>query len=318
MSHERIIKKIQEELKNTRKDIQDAEGLLRLQETLEKYDGEYRLIWSDELKKKIDEQPKTESYKTGIPLLDEITDGFREQQVITISAHSKHGKTAFGIFLMEQLEELKPVLIPLEQSAEELIIQRERNGYSIPRFLTPEKLAARVSVDWIEERVVEGIAKHGTKMVVIDHLGYINDHGEDGRYARENLAYRLQLLMQELKTMAKNWNVLVLLLCHISQADEGKPPTLADLKGSSGILQESDKVLMLWIKNELKKKVRVYSTKVLLNVAANRQTGGKGNIGLNFDTKTGRYTEDNSWVASLEASAEAAVAADEEFDAYGN
>lgn len=317
MSHERILKKIQDEIKNVHEEVQNAEGLLRLQEALQNYNGEYRLIWSDDLEKQIAERPKVESYKTGIHLLDELTDGFREQQVITLSAHSKHGKTAFAIFLMERLEQLKPVLIPLEQSAEELINQRLRNGYEVPRFLTPEKLAARVSVDWIEERVVEGIAKHGTKMVVIDHLGYINDFGENERYGRENLAYRIQLMMQEMKTVAKRWNVLVLLLVHISQQDESKPPTLADLKGSSGILQESDKVLLLWIKNEVKKKVRIYSTQVLLNVAANRQTGNKGNIGLNFDTTTGRYEEDNSWVKSLVESAERERDVDESFDNYG-
>lgn len=316
MSAERILKKVREEIENTRKEVQNEEGLLRLQEVMERYNGEHRLIWADDLKKQIEARPKVESYKTGITLLDEITDGFREQQLITVSAHSKHGKTAFAIYLMEVLEQLRPVLIPLEQSAEELITQRDRNGYYIPKFLTPEKLAARVTIDWIEERVVEGIAKHGSRMVVIDHLGYIDDHGDGGRYGKENLSYRIQVLMQELKTVAKKWNVLVILLCHISQQDEGKPPTLADLKGSSGILQESDKVLLLWIKNEIQKKVRVYSNKVLLNVAANRQTGAKGNIGLSFDTSTGKYSEDNSWVASMEEAARSSIQAEESFHDY--
>jgi len=313
MNTDLILKKIQEEIVNERHETQNAEGLLRLQEVLKNYDGEYRLIWSDDLQKKIEERPISVSHKTGIDLLDKITGGFREQQLITISAHSKHGKTSFGIFLMEVLEELKPILIPLEQSAEELIIQRKINGYYLPKFLTPEQLAARVTVDWIEQRVVEGIAKYGTKMVVIDHLGYIDDFGENSKFSRENLAYRIQIVMQMLKQLAKKWNVVVVLLCHIQQQDEGKPPTLADLKGSSGILQESDKVILLWINNEVKKKVRVYSTKVLLNVAANRQSGSKGCIGLNFDTKTGRYVEDNGWVESLVKEAEREMEIDESF-----
>lgn len=315
MSVDRIIKKIEDELRNEKREKQNNEGLVRLQEVLQSYDGEFRLIWSDDLQKQIEERPVVASHQTGLKLLDDLTGGFREQQVITISAHSKHGKTAFGTFLMEKLEALKPVLIPLEQSAEELISQRKANGYAIPRFLTPERVSARVTVDWIEERVVEGIAKHGAKMVVIDHLGYIDDFGENGKFGRENLAYRIQLVMQQLKSVAKRWNVLVILLCHIQQQDEGKPPSLADLKGSSGILQESDKVLLLWIKNELKNKVRVYSTKVLLNVAANRQTGSKGNIGLDFDVKTGRYVEDNSWVSSMEQMAQAEVSSEDDFNA---
>lgn len=316
MSVETLIKKIEAEIKNAEKETQNLEGLQRLQEVMELYEGEHKLIWSHELQQDMDANPKSEPHKTGLVLLDALSDGIREQQLITISAHSKHGKTAFGLFLMEVLEQLHPVFIPLEQSAEELITQRVRNGYAIPRFLTPKRIAARVTVDWLEERMVEGIAKYNSRMIVIDHLGYIDDFGEDNRYGRENLAYRLQKVMQSLRQMAIRWNVVVVLLCHIQQQDEGKPPTLSDLKGSSGILQESDKVWLLWIKNEIKKKVRIYTTKVLLNVAANRQTGGKGNIGLYFDIKTGRYVEDNAWVESLERQAEASVEADEIFEDF--
>lgn len=314
MNSEEIIKKIEAELKNQHEETQSNEGLQRLQEVLEQYEGEHRLIWSDELKQQLDSNPKTEPYRTGLALFDAMMDGIREQQLITVSAHSKHGKTAFGLFLMETLAQLNPVLIPLEQSAEELIIQRTRNNYSIPRFLTPQKIAARVTVDWLEQRMVEGIAKYNSKMMVIDHLGYVDDFGEDNRYGRENLAYRIQKVMQGLRELAIRWNVIIVLLCHIQQQDEGKPPTLADLKGSSGILQESDKVLLLWIKNEIKNKVRVYTTKVLLNVAANRQTGSKGNVGLYFDVKTGRYIEDNAWVESLVRQAESSIENSELFD----
>lgn len=311
---DRIIKKIQSELANARRDVQDEAGRVRLQEVLGNYKGEYELVWSDDLLKEIKERPVVSSHKLGLQSIDDVTGGFREQQLITLSAHSKHGKTAMSLFLMKQLEVLKPVLIPLEQNAEELLVQREQNGQFVPLFLSPRRNAAKVSVEWIEERVVEGIAKHGTRMVVIDHLGYINDFGDNSKYARENLAYRLQIVMQELKMLAKRWNVLIVLLCHIQQADEGKPPTLADLKGSSAILQESDKVLLLWIKNALKKKVRVYDTKVLLSVAANRQTGTRGNIGLNFNKQTGEYFEDNSWVEAMMKAAESEVAMDDEFD----
>lgn len=316
MNHEdKIIAKIKAELANSQRELQSEEGLLRLQEVLEKYNGEYRLIWSDEIIRKLKEEPLRPNFTTGIKQFDEITGGFREQQVISISAHTKHGKTAFGIFLMEKLEALKPVLIALEQSPTEIAYQRMTNKQYLPRFLSPELNAARVDTEWIEHRVVEGIAKYGTKMVVIDHLGYLEDTGRGGDYKRENLAYRIQRLMQELKNIAKRWNVVIFILCHISQKDESNPPTLEDIKGSSGIAQESDKILLLWVKNRLKNKVRVYSNKVLLSVAANRQTGTRGYIGLIFDKVKGTYTEDNSWVDSLMRSAEASSAVDDEFDA---
>lgn len=285
------------------------EGMERLKDTMREYDGEYKLIWSDELLEEIQNRPKKEVFMTGIASLDEITGGFIEKQLITIAAHSKHGKTAFGLFLLEKLGVLNPVMIPLEQSNEELVEQRSDNGYSVPRFLSPRNLASRVSTSWIEERVVEGIAKYNTKLILIDHLGYINDM--DGEYKRENLAYRIEKLMQNIKNIAKKWDVVVVLLVHIVKADEGQPPSLEDLKGSQSILGESDKVIMLWRKNAKKNKIRVYENKTLVSVLANRRSGKNGNTGLSFEN--GQYIEDNSWVESMVKSAEQQVAMDNEF-----
>lgn len=313
MSTEELLKRIKNEKASIQKDLYDAEGLLRLQETMAAYDGEYKLVTSEEIVERLKEAPPPQGHMTGIAKLDELTGGFREQQVISVAAHSKHGKSQFGMFLMETMPELNPVMIPIEQTAEELISQRLERGYAIPHFLSPERLAEFVTTNWIEERVVEGIAKYNTKLVVIDHLGYINNLGET--YSRENLAYRMGMVMKELKNMAKKWKVTIILLVHISQTDEGKPPQLIDIGNSSDILKESDTVLLLWRKNSLKKKIRVFDkeNRSLLTVAANRRFGRNGNVGLTFDTKTGRYEPEQSWVDSMEDVAAIEAMADDEF-----
>ncbi len=244
----------------------------------------------------------------------DLIGGFKEQQLITIGGDTGHGKTAMGLFLVEKLEALNPVVIPLEQSNEELISQRISNGYSVPKFLSPRAIADRVTVEWIEERVVEGIAKYNTKLVLIDHLGYINDFGKGGEFRGENTAYRIGQVMKGLKNIAKKWNVVVILLVHISQHDEGKPPSREDIKNSSDIAQESDMVILLWRKNALKKKVRVYQNKTLLSIQKNRRTGRNGNIGLEFDSVTGKFTEDDEWVKAMVSSAEKEVEADDLFE----
>lgn len=290
--------------------VTNEQGMERLKAVLKEYKGEYRLTWSDDLLKEIQERPKQESYTTGLSSLDDITGGFLAKQVVTIAAHSKHGKTAFGLFLLDKLSAMNPVMIPLEQSNEELVEQLSTNGWKVPRFLSPKSLAARVSTSWIEERVVEGIAKYNTKLVLIDHLGYINDM--DGEYKRENLAYRIEKTMQNIKNIAKKWNVVVVLLVHIVKADEGRPPNLDDLKGSQSILGESDKVIMLWRKNALKKKIRIYESKTLVSVLANRRNGRNGSIGLRFEN--GTYVEDNTWVQSMVDTAELEAEMDDPFE----
>lgn len=314
MNVDEIIKKISSERERAKTELHSDEGLIRLQEVAAQYNGEYKLIWSDDLLNEIKNRPQKTIYKTNIKQLDDLITGFREQQLITISAATKHGKTTFGMFLTEQMESLNPVVIPLEQSNEELVEQRAENGYSIPRFLSPMKLAAQVTTSWIEQRIIEGIAKYNTKFVLIDHLGYINTFGENGEYKRENLAFRTGQVMRELKNIAKRWNVVIVLLCHISQSDEGRPPTLEDIKNSSDIAQESDMIIMLWRKNRQVKKIRIYEDKTLVAVMANRRTGKNGNVGLVFDTKTGRYGEDNAWVRAMEQMGWQEINAEYDFD----
>lgn len=314
MNIEEYVKKLQAEIESEKQEVKNTEGLVRLQEVMKEYNGEFRLIWSDDLQKEMATRPEVKVHNTGLDSFDKLTGGFREQQLITIGAHSKHGKTAFGIFLLEKLASLNPVMIPLEQSNEELIDQRVGNRWSVPRFLSPKTLAARVTVDWIEERVIEGIAKHNTKMVLVDHLGYIDDMGKDGELRRENHSYRIERIMQGLKNIAKKWNVVIVILVHIVKADEGKTPQLEDLKGSQSILGESDKVIMLWRENVLKKKIRIYKNRTLVSVLANRRTGQNGYVGLEFDLANGFYKENNEWVDSLVKMATMSVEADEAFD----
>lgn len=310
MSVTELLNRIARERSSLEKDLYNQEGLVRLQQTMAAYDGEYKLVWSDELETKPDEK----LHVTGIALLDNLIGGFKEQQLITIGADTGHGKTTMGLFLVEKLKELNPVMIPLEQSNEELVSQLKSNGYPVPRFLSPKAIADRVTVEWIEERVVEGIAKHNTKLVLIDHLGYINDFGKGGEFKGENTAYRIGQVMKGIKNIAKKWNVIVILLVHISQHDEGKPPSREDIKNSSDIAQESDLIILLWRKNSLKNKIRVYENKTMLYVQKNRRTGKNGSIGLLFNSITGGFDEDNNWVQSMVKSAEQSVAQDDMFD----
>lgn len=313
MSVEDILKRVSSEKQSVKDELYSAKGLMRLQETMAAYDGKFALVWSDELLKEVEERPVSPTHATGLPELDAAIGGFKEQQLITIGADTGHGKTTMGLFLIEQYERLNPVMIPLEQSNEEIVSQRKENGHSIPKFLSPKSLADRVTVEWIEERIVEGIAKYDTKLVLIDHLGYINDFGKEGEFKRENTAYRIGQVMKGLKNVAKKWNVIIILLVHISQHDEQKPPSREDIKNSSDIAQESDMVILLWRKNKKKGKVIVYDNKTLLSVQKNRRTGKNVSVGLEFDTKTGRFFEEDSWVKSMVKAAEASVQEEDAF-----
>jgi len=315
MSAENIIARIQATKKDLQQEIYNAEGLLRLQEVMASYEGEDKLYTSAEIVEALKDAPKDEGMKTGVLRLDELTGGFRRKQVVSMFAHSGHGKTELSTWLMGLFPALNPVLIPLEQGAEELISQRIERGHAVPHFLAPRRSETFVLTNWIEERVVEGIAKYNTGMVVIDHLGYIDTNGEDGKWKRENLPFRIGQTMKEINHIADKWNVLVVLLVHVSEGDEGKPPQLTDIGNSSDIKKESDTVIGIWRKNSLKKKVRVYDqdNKTMLAVLKSRRMGKLGSVGLVFDDATGMYHPEQGWVDAMENAAYSEVLADDEF-----
>lgn len=309
---DKLLERLEAESSTLKREVTSQEGLVHLQEVMSQYDGEHKLYTSAQIIEELKDKPRPEGFKTKTSL-DELTGGFRKGQVITMFAQTKHGKTETAMWMMSLFPELNPVMIPLEQSADELISQRLERNYSVPHFLAPRRHDAFVLTEWIEERIVEGIAKFNSQMVVIDHLGYIDNNGEGGKWKRENLAYRLGQVMKEIKHLATKWDVIIILLAHISEADEGKPPQLTDIGNSSDIKKESDTVISIWRKNKLHNKVRIYENKTMLSVLANRRFGKNGNVGLVFNTDTGIFTEDNEWVAKMEEMAKAQVNADETF-----
>lgn len=309
---DQIIARVKAEQGKLNAEATSNEGLLKLQQVMAEYAGEDRLYTSESIVEALKDNPAPQGHKTGVEALDGLTGGFRRKQVITMFAHTKHGKTESALWLMSLFPDLHPVMLPLEQSADELISQRMERNYTVPHFLAPRRNDTFVQTEWIEERIVEGIAKYNTGMVVIDHLGYIDNNGKNNKWVRENLAYRLGQVMKEIRHLAVKWDVVLVLLVHISEGDEGKPPQLTDIGNSSDIKKESDTVISIWRKNTMKKKVRVYEDKTMLSVLANRRFGRNGNVGLVFDTEKGVYYEDNDWVRKMEETAKTAIAHDED------
>jgi replicative DNA helicase len=292
-----LIAQIASEKKRVSDEIHSAEGLLRLQEVAQAYEGEYRLVSSDEIKKEIADRPVKKMHMTGNALIDDLLGGLREQMVVGLAAHSGHGKTAMGLFLTEKYKDLNPVFIALEQSAEELIEQRTANGQFVPHFYTNKTYASRVRPDWLEQRVIEGVAKFNSRLIVIDHLGYVDP---DARHDKDQEHLRIERKMQSIKTIAKRWNVIILVLVHISQLDESTPPNLLNLKGSSAIKQECDKVILLWRKNKMYRKIRIYDNETLFSLQKNRWSGKNGAVGLLYQPETGHYVAWNGWVEAME------------------
>lgn len=282
--NKKIEKKIEEHLEDVDMEKEKLDSL----KILQSYEGADELITSEEALKILKEkgEEKTPQFWTKLPTLDGWLTGLKEGDVVVVSGPPKSGKTTlcqtFTINFAEQ--EVPTLWFSYELTQREFL---ERFPQPIPYFILPKKLAGNTA-EWFEKKIIEGIAKYGTKIVFIDHLHFILDMSILGM--RGNVSLTIGAIMRELKKIAIEWNVIIFLVAHTTKiAFEGQPE-LSDIRDSSFCSQESDHVLMIWrTKN---KETKQFENEGKLALLANRRTGKVGIIKLflqegQFYEKTG-------------------------------
>lgn len=275
----KIIDDIALELKNIQDETEKAKKIAALTEMYRNYMGEDKVISSLDLAKEMGTRPPIVKIHSGIKELDEILGGFTKKQLVALSGITKHGKTSFAVELTCRLRDQNPLFLPFEEPAEELIQKFMDRGQEIPLFFTPEKMVRNTKscLEWIEKKIIESKAKYGTEVVFIDQLSFIVPFGIE----RYDLV--IQEAMHQLKLMAKNWNVLIFILCHLKKIKIDTNPDLEDLKDSASIAQVADTVIFMWRKTERINGEVVIGNETNVSVQANRRTGKTGNIKLVFD-----------------------------------
>lgn len=279
---EKLITDIGMDLGTLREEIDTGAALIRLQEIAEAYQGADKVISSHEILEEMQTRPPQRKITTGITGLDNILDGFREKQLVVLSAATKSGKTTFAIELTSRLKAENPMWFPFEESAEEIIQKFVDRGEDTPLFYTPQQITGNTLL-WIEKKIIEAKAKYDSKIVFIDHLHFIVSPGS------EDINQRIGETMRQLKKLAVKWNMVVVLIAHLRKTQLDVQPTLEDLRDSSFIAQEADTVILLWRKTERVNGEIVISDTVNLSVQANRRTGKTGNVKLLYEN--GKFLE---------------------------
>lgn len=256
----------------------------RADELLVQYNGEDRVVKSTEILESLKDKPLPKPVPTNHASLDKIIKGFYPGQHIIFSAPPKSGKTSFILDLVDKMKASNPLLIPLEQSAEELISMMMERELDIPLFVAP-RTNKRPTIDWITKRITESVVKYNSKVVFIDHFGYIKN--ESG-ISQQHL--EITDTMQELRSIAKQLNISIVSIVHVRKVNPTEPPTVEDLYGSAGYLQEADTIVMLWREAYKQGRETKWSNKVLLSVQANRRNGGTGSFRMKYENY--RFIED--------------------------
>lgn len=212
--------------------------------------------------------------QTGFTKLDEMTHGWQNGDMIIIAARPSVGKTAFAMNLAYNaaLKDQIPVaFFSLEMSSEKimerLIASRSmvENGRIQTGMLSNQE-KAKISTavkeisgtqlffdDTPNSRLGDVVAKAKRLkkrvpelgLIVIDYLGRIRAFDKADQSSRQ---VEVGYISGELKTLARNLNIPIIVLCQVNRAaeqNEGGKPGLASLRESGDIEQDADIVILL-------------------------------------------------------------------------
>lgn len=256
-----------------------------------------------ELQEEFDLRRTTPFVATGIQGLDNMLNGIRRTELTSIGARPSVGKSAFcqqvAVHVAKQGHRV--LFFPLEMQSKALserLFMRHvdfsqysvRMGLSDEQWKDPQTAEAFNYLDELSvkrnflvfERINDlqeirlAIRKYDPYMIVIDQLEQL----KDGNHSWKDKRSRFSHMTHELQGMAMDENVAIWLACQANRNAENSPPTLADLKESGSIEEDSDNVILLHRQNEEKTAIQ----RIRLELA--KQRGGAcGAIEIGFIAK---------------------------------
>lgn len=248
----------------------------------------------DELDRRQNEKP----VNTGLTELDNMLCGIRKKELTSVGARPSVGKSAFMLQVAMQVARSgkKILFFPLEMS-ELAITQRMLLRYTdIPQSELRNGLSrntwdkASYGIDTVTEFLNRGnfltfercndlqtirrlIDLHKPYAIFIDQLEQLKDGSEKFQDKRTRFSH----MTHELQGLAMDADVAVWLACQINRAADDTPPTMANLKESGSIEEDSDNVILLHREGE-----KTELQNIQLELAKQRE-GQCGKIQMMFD-----------------------------------
>lgn len=224
------------------------------------YNGEDKIISSQEMQEIIRLQKNTDfAITSAYPLLDVALGGFEGGEVTVISGLTGQGKTLFAQSLTRTfwLNDINSTWFSFEVSPKWFL---RTFGENLPVFYMPARLKDN-TLDWLHDRIHEGLLKYSSRVVFIDHLHFLVD-----MRTRNNMSLEIGFTMRALKKIALKHNLCLFLIAHTEKTKAETELDVSNLRDSSFIGQEADNVLMIW--RDLKTENEAW-----LKVVKNRKRG---------------------------------------------
>jgi len=180
----------------------------RLQEMYKNYTGSDEIISVTEYQELIRKENILYRVGSGLKGLDKIIEGFRPGSLIIVSGPTKQGKTTFCQALTDNFikQGFQCLWFFFDTPAIEVIDRFKE----VPIFYLPKRNEPEKKISWIESKIIEGLVKFNTRMVFIDHLGFLSKFADKS----QNYSTELTSIVRELKEIAIRWNVTIFLNHH--------------------------------------------------------------------------------------------------------
>lgn len=259
----------------------------KLEEEIQESQAGDEIVLLSEAAEKKERETNFERFDTGMNFFDSVaklrdTDrgGLAGGELLVIAAPTGNGKTTLAATLTHHF--LKKVGISslwftYEISVFSLWKIFEKMGTAKDDILCVPAEHTTGKLEWVEKKIGEAKQKFDTtKVVVIDHLGFLAPFQRMNQQMTQNYSSYLGQIVRELKTIAVRENIIIILPVHMvkSASDD---PSLRDIGHSGGIAQEADFVLLLAREEEKNREMQSKSyyterTKVIL---AKNRVGGE-------------------------------------------
>lgn len=216
---------------------------------------------------------KEEMVESGFTELDKVTFGWKNGELIVISARPAMGKTAFGLSMARNIavhNKIPVAIFSLEMSTvqfmrrflsnisgietsqaelhnkneQALLDNAEKIIEDTPVFLddTPS-----LSVNEIRTKAFRLVREYQVKLIIIDYLQLMNASG----MTYSNREEEISVITRSLKALAMELNIPIIALSSLNRSVEnregieGKRPQLSDLRESGAIEQNADMVCFI-------------------------------------------------------------------------
>lgn len=229
------------------------------------------------IKDAVKKDTSEDRFKISLDSLNEAFDGgFKSGDLVIISGASGMGKTTFSQTLVYDFckQSIPCLYFSYECSVEHLNKKFLKMGIDEFYYAYTPRRNTSGEIGWIKEKIKEAVEKYSVKAIFIDHIDFLVPTNIK---TSDNERIILKNITQELKGLAIELDIFIVLMAHIRNVHEKKDLDMHDIGYSAGIFQLADYVIMVQ-QTETKKDFGVSSGDLtnnerIIKIVKNRETG---------------------------------------------